>query len=223
MPTRLKANMHQTMCATGRRQTNRKRRGWWQRQLRSWHWISAALSLIAMLFFAITGITLNHAASIPATPVITEQQAELPTDLLITLPADVDDDTSLPADVALAVRNLIGLDPSGQPAEWSADEIYVPLPRPGGDAWISIDRHSGEVQSEITRRGWISYANDLHKGRNSGLLWSWFIDIFAIASIIFTLTGLLLLYFQARQRRSTWPLVIAGTALPIFLILLIGH
>ncbi|GAA3254952.1 hypothetical protein GCM10020258_13050 [Sphingomonas yabuuchiae] len=74
------------------------------------------------------------------------------------------------------------------------------MPRPGGDAWVSIDRASGAITSERTDRGWISYLNDLHKGRNAGTAWFWFIDVFAVACIVFTLTGLLLLQMHARHR-----------------------
>ena len=42
-------------------------RSFWLKQLHSWHWISAAVSLVGMILFAVTGITLNHAASIPGT------------------------------------------------------------------------------------------------------------------------------------------------------------
>ena len=38
--------------------------------------MSAAVSLIGMLLFAITGITLNHAASIGATPVVAEKAGD---------------------------------------------------------------------------------------------------------------------------------------------------
>ena len=37
-------------------------RAFWLRQMRQWHWISAAICLIGMLLFAVTGITLNHAS-----------------------------------------------------------------------------------------------------------------------------------------------------------------
>ena len=43
------------------------------------------------------------------------------------------------------------------------------LYRAGGDAWISIDRLSGQVTHEDTWRGWVAYFNDLHKGRNTGV------------------------------------------------------
>ncbi|MEB0160925.1 PepSY-associated TM helix domain-containing protein, partial [Pseudomonas sp. AH2 (2023)] len=54
------------------------KRSFWLKQLHSWHWISAAGSLVGMILFAITGITLNHAAQIPAEPVVKEATATLP-------------------------------------------------------------------------------------------------------------------------------------------------
>ena len=108
-------------------------------------------------------------------------------------------------------------------AEWSADEIYLALPRPGGDGWVSIDRTDGTVTSEATSRGWISYLNDLHKGRNAGTVWKYFIDIFSVACFLFALTGLVLLQLHAKKRPSTWPLVAAGLALPAILAIIFIH
>ncbi len=51
----------------------------------------------------------------------------------------------------------LDIDASGREAEWSADEIYVALPRPGGDAWVSLALDTGETQYEKTTRGVISY------------------------------------------------------------------
>lgn len=176
-----------------------------------------------MLFFAVTGITLNHAASIPAAPSVVERQGDLPRRMVDMLASPATPDAPLPEPVAQAVRDAVGLDAARRPAEWSDEEIYIALPRPGGDAWVSIDRATGRLTAEITDRGWISYLNDLHKGRNSGIVWFWFIDLFAVACIVFTLTGLLLLQIHSKRRRSTWPLVSAGLALPALLALLFVH
>lgn len=196
---------------------------WWLKQLHTWHWVSAAVSLVAMLLFAITGITLNHAASIGATPVVTSREGRLPARLLPALAHPVTTEAPLPAAVAAAVKAGVALDPGTHAGEWSDSEVYVAMPRPGGDAWVSIDRASGRITAEVTDRGWISYLNDLHKGRNTGIAWFWFIDVFAGACVLFTLTGLLLLQLHARHRPSTWPLVAAGLALPALVAILFIH
>lgn len=201
----------------------RGRRAWWVKQLHTWHWISAALSLVGMLLFALTGLTLNHAAAISAKPRVTHRETRLAPPLLHLLDRPNADGAPLPAPVAERLADALHLDARGRSGEWSPDEVYVALPRPGGDAWLSIDRASGQVTSEITDRGWISYLNDLHKGRNAGAAWFWFIDAFAVACILFTLTGLLLLQLHARHRPMTWPLTIAGLAVPLILAILFIH
>ncbi|MEG3089434.1 PepSY-associated TM helix domain-containing protein [Sphingomonas sp. PB4P5] len=201
----------------------RKWRSWYLKQLHTWHWVSAAVSLTAMLLFSVTGITLNHAASIGATPVVANKEAVLPAPLLASLPKTPAANAPMPAPVAAAINKAVGVDPAAHAGEWSDGEVYVALPRPGGDAWVSIDRTSGKITAETTDRGWISYLNDLHKGRNAGTAWFWFIDLFAAACILFTLTGLLLLHLHARHRPSTWPVVALGLALPVLIAIIFIH
>lgn len=194
--------------------SRRKWKPWWLKQLHTWHWVSAAVSLVAMLLFAMTGITLNHAATISATPTTVERSGTLPRSLVRLLAKEHPAGAPLPAPVAAAIDGAVGLDPAGHTGEWSDGEVYVALPRPGGDAWVSVDRASGAISAEVTDRGWISYLNDLHKGRNAGAAWFWFIDLFAGACVLFTLTGLLLLQLHARRRPATWPMVAAGLVIP---------
>jgi hypothetical protein len=196
----------------------KKARQFWLRQLHSWHWISAALSMIGMLFFAITGITLNHAGAIHATPRVVDHSGKLPASMLRQLANPARADAPLPADVAASVKQQVGIDVTGHAAEWASDTITVNLPRPGGDGWVTVDPSNGAIASEVTDRGWLSLANDLHKGRNSGGGWGWFIDVFAVACIIFTLSGLLLLQLHSKHRPSTWPIVGLGLLIPILLI-----
>lgn len=214
------------MHAPARVQPKKKKgpKAFWLKQLHSWHWVSSAISLIGLLLFAFTGITLNHAADVEGAPKTVEKSATLPPALLRQVAADGAPDTKkpLPVPVAAWVEKEIGQSGAGI-AEWSADEVYLALPRPGGDGWVAIDRHSGEVTSEATSRGWISYLNDLHKGRNTGAAWKWFIDIFAVACFLFALTGLLLLQLHSAKRPSTWPLVAAGLAIPAILAIIFIH
>ena len=117
----------------------------------------------------------------------------------------------MPDPLAAWASGALRVDISGREAEISPREIYVALPRPGGDAWFSLDRKSGEARYELTDRGWISYLNDLHKGRNTGAAWSLFLDVFAVACIVFCVTGLVLLQLLSHARPSTWPLVGLGS------------
>ena len=199
----------------------------WLKQLHQWHWISSAICLIGMILFAVTGFTLNHASDIEAKPVVVTRDAQLPPPLAGSLRPAADKEADHKAPVPAPVREWLArtLDRpvDGRDAEWTRDEIYLAMPRPGGDAWIRIARDSGEVEYEDTARGWISYFNDLHKGRNAGTAWSWFIDIFALACLIFSITGLLILKFHAVSRPSTWPLVGLGLVVPALLALLLIH
>ncbi len=206
---------------------NPARRAFWLKQLHQWHWISSAICLIAMLLFSATGITLNHAAQIEAKPQVETRTAQLPPAMIEQLAAipyeGKDHKAALPAAVGAWLEQPVSAIADNREAEWSQDEIYLSLPRPGGDAWLSIDRESGEVTHEITQRGWVSYFNDLHKGRNTGTAWSWFIDIFAVACLLFCITGLFLLQFHAGNRPATWPLVALGLAVPVVLAILFIH
>lgn len=200
-----------------------QRRGAWLRVLHQWHWISAATCLVGMLLFALTGITLNHAARLEAKPDVVHRVTTLPAPLRAALAGHAEGNAPLPPAVAGWLERELDASIGDRDAEWSEDEVYLSMPGPGRDAWLSLQRGDGAVEYERTERGWISYLNDLHKGRNAGPAWGWFIDVFALACIVFTVTGLLLLQLHARQRRMTWPYVALGLLLPLLLALLFIH
>lgn len=199
-------------------------KAFWLKQLHTWHWVSSALCLIGLLLFTVTGFTLNHAADIEGTPQSKEVTGQLPASLLPMLEksAPQGDKAALPMPVAAWLEDQFPVRARGE-AEWSDAEIYLAAPRPGGDAWLTIDRASGAILGEISSRGTIAYLNDLHKGRNSGTAWSWFIDLFAAASLIFAITGLFLLQLHAAKRKSTWPIVALGLAIPAAIAVITIH
>ncbi len=201
------------------------RRPGWLKTLHQWHWISSAVCLMGMLLFAVTGITLNHAADIGSKPEVSRRQAVLPDTLRPALAASADEPRLAPLPHSLTdwIAATLAIEAAEKDAEWSPEEVYLALPRPGGDAWLRIDRESGEAEVEITDRGWISYLNDLHKGRHTGGAWRWFIDIFSAACLVFSATGLLILQHHAGNRPGTWPLVGLGALVPLLLALLLIH
>ena len=202
----------------------KKRRAFFIGQLYQWHWISSGICLIGMIIFALTGITLNHASQIESRPTIVTRDGQLPAEIIAILKtraASAKD--ALPEEVRSWLRREMGVNVVGRDTEWSAKDIYVALPRPGGDAWLNIERGSGAVSYEVTDRGWIAYLNDLHKGRHTGVAWSWFLDLFAVAAIVFCVSGLLLLQLHSKRRPATWPVVGLGFVIPALLLILFIH
>jgi hypothetical protein len=193
------------------------------RTMHLWHWISAAVCFAALTLFTVTGITLNHASSISAEPVVASGEVQLPETLRRLLAAGVAPSAEPPAEIAEWAEDAFKLSLRDATAEWSEEELYLSAPGPGRDAWVSIDRASGMAKFEQTDRGWLAYFTDLHQGRNTGITWMIFIDVVAVAVLFFSLTGLILLWIQARQRASTWPLVGGGIALVTALMIFFAH
>ena len=209
-----------TPAALGNTTANRS---WWLKTLHRWHWMTASVSLAALLVFSATGITLNHAAQIESTAHTETRSETLPASVLRSFAGEFAPDAPLPASANDWLSREMDIHTSGRSVEWSDAEVYISLPQPGGDAWLAIDRMTGELEYEHTSRGTIAWLNDLHKGRNTGAAWRWFIDLFAVACLLFALTGLWLLHMHARQRGKTWPLVGLGVAVPTLLIILFMH
>ncbi|MDT7836654.1 PepSY-associated TM helix domain-containing protein [Aquabacterium sp. OR-4] len=205
-----------------------RRPRWHLGSLHRWHWISSAVALAGMLLFAITGFTLNHAADIEARPVLRQWQARLPAELLAQVQRAAAPRAPLPPVLGDWLAQQRGLRvPPGASLEWRDDELYIGMPRPGGDAWLRLTLGSGnaagELEFEDSDRGWLAWANDLHKGRHSGRWWSLFIDLMAVACVVFCITGLLLLQRHARHRPGTWPVTAMGLLLPLLVLLLAVH
>ena len=198
------------------------RAGFWKRQLRQWHWISSALCLMLVLLFAITGITLNHADTLEAEGNNSSAEYELPAPLVAELSA-IEDEAVLTRKQVTALRHATGIDLSGRVARNEYGEMYFDLARPGRTANLTLDLNEGRAYHEVIDRGTIAMLNDLHKGRDTGAAWALFIDVFAVACLVFALTGLALLVLHARNRRMTWPLVSLGLLIPLILALIFIH
>lgn len=206
------------------RPAQRSRRSFWLHQMRVWHWVSSAVCLSGFLLFTVTGITLNHAAEISAKPKVTGLTVRMPKALAAGLEQDAQPGKRpLPAPVAGWLRQSLPISGPVPPGERNGSEIYISMPRPGGDAWVNIDLRSGLVEYERTDRGWIAYLNDLHKGRHTGVGWQVFIDVLAAACLVFCVTGVVLLFLHASKRPATWPAVAFGLAVPIVLALVFIH
>lgn len=187
--------------------------------IRKWHWMSAALCFICLLLFSVTGITLHHSKIFLPRLIVTHVEREVPKDLLSLI--DIKGEQK---NIAVSAgiyewfsRKDIALD--SKKTEIKESKFFIPLGHPGIAANVSINLTTGHYDYEVSDKGWLGYLNDLHKGKNTGDAWVYFIDIFAIACIIFLITGFLLLQRYANTRAKIWPLLIAGLVMPIFFMM----
>jgi hypothetical protein len=196
--------------------------------MHEWHWISSAIALMGLLFFAVTGITLNHAGSLEAPDQqYTTVRKDVPVALVETLRKDISDngegEAEPTAPLSAWIHEAYDVSVADRVADWKADEIIIPMERPGGDAWLKLDLARGTSEYHVTKAGWIAYLNDLHKGRHTGTAWAWFIDLIAAACVIFAITGFVILKMHAASRSMTWPLVGFGILVPLVIAALFIH
>jgi len=196
--------------------------------MHEWHWISSAIALLGLLFFAVTGITLNHAGSFETTRQnYSAVRKDVPATLVEALRTDIrqngEGEAAPSAPLAAWVRSAFGVNTAGRTADWKSDEISLSLERPGGDAWLKLDLAQGVAEYHVTDAGWVAYLNDLHKGRHTGGAWAWFIDLIAAACVVFAITGFVILKMHAANRAMTWPLVGFGILVPVLIAALFIH
>ncbi|MEC6797955.1 PepSY-associated TM helix domain-containing protein [Photobacterium sp. S4TG1] len=179
----------------------------WARRLHIY--ISMAL-LLVVLFFAITGITLNRPhLFVSQSPNVVEQQLVIPHELLASEKGPFSPNRS--ALIAyLAKHGEVRGTPSAIDIFTDIDgnelvegEISLDYKGPGYNATVFIDMTTAEATIESTNYGVIAVLNDLHKGRNSGEVWRWFIDITAVLMVLFVLTGVCLLIPKKKTFRTS--------------------
>lgn len=169
-------------------------------------WIHTYISLVTLLivlFFSITGLTLNH----------TEWSSGGVVEKQVTGSMDVKWlDSTAPDKLNIAEKLRQDHSLRGHVDEIRIDdrECTVMFKAPGYAADAFIDVKTGSYQMTIAEEGKLAVMNDLHKGRHSGKLWGVLIDASAILLTIISLSGLGLLFFLKRIRTGGLIVVAAG-------------
>lgn len=156
-------------------------------------YVSMAL-LSLMIFFSITGITLNHPQWFAEQEAkVTEAEFNISHDLL-----SLDSQGRL-IDFLVSERYIKGNKLS---IEREEEELFISDKGPGRYLSLTVDLTSGEAFVEATDYGYWALLNDLHKGRNSGGFWRFIIDLSAALMILFSLTGFILALAQRRMSKT---------------------
>lgn len=174
------------------------------RWIRWLHIYGSMLGLAATLLFAVTGLTLNHADWFErAEPFVRKFEGALPRELC----------TGSVDRLAVAERLRAAHRLQGMVSEFAIEDAQclVVWKGPGYTADATIDRADGRYVIEEAKKGWMAVLDDLHKGRDCGPAWSLVIDVSAAVLAFLSATGLWLLFYLKKRRRSGLLVALIGT------------
>lgn len=156
------------------------------RQCRIWHGYLSAFAFAALLFFAATGLVLNHpdwfeSESAP----IEEAEFALTADQLAEVRA-----SAAPAEVlARIAAEHATLHGEYKDSTVAGDQVFVLLQGVRGSSDIRANLADGSVVVASERATSIAVLNALHRGETAGAVWRASIDVIAIVLIVVALAG----------------------------------
>jgi uncharacterized protein len=193
----------------GRRRSVRTQR--WMRWL---HVYTSMISLLLVLFFGLTGITLNHPSwTLGDGPDSTSVGGTLPTELLTADDGDVDF-----LGVSEFARDTLGAHGSIGDYGTTGTDGEITYQAAGYAAALLFDTSTGEYTFDVDQQGWVGVLNDLHKGRDTTTTWKWVIDVSAVFLVVVAITGLVIQFVYRKRRRSALALAAAFTLIGIVLL-----
>jgi hypothetical protein len=166
---------------------------------------------VLVLLFGVTGLTLNHDDFGFGQPEVTTTTMSLEHSLV----ANADQDA-----IAGELRRRLAIRSPVTEYRAGDQEVDVTFAAPGSRVQVTIDRGDGTAHVERETRGLIGRIDDLHKGLDSGRVWSWIIDMTAVLLICSALTGIAtLLSLPKRRVRGLLAGAVAfGVLLAVYLI-----
>jgi hypothetical protein len=175
------------------------------RQCRLWHGYLSAFAFATLLFFAATGIVLNHPnwfatkglRTVPVKLMLTSSQlqelrnAHAPAEMLTKM-----------------IREQATLYGEYKDGETGMDQIFVRLRGARGSSDVRADLRDGSVVVVSERATAMGLLNALHRGEQAGTAWRIFIDIAAGILIVLSLVGYTI--FLSMSARLRTALLITG-------------
>ncbi|MDO8364704.1 MAG: PepSY-associated TM helix domain-containing protein [Actinomycetota bacterium] len=191
----------------------RRRTAATNRWMRWLHVYTSMISLIVVLFFGITGLTLNH----PSWTLGDEAERSTFTG---TLPVELEPDAS---DYFFSISEFmrdtydVGGSVTDHGLNGNVGTISYKAPGYAADLFFQVD--TGEYELVIQQQGFVAVMNDLHKGRDAQSSWKWVIDVSAILLVVVALTGLGIQLFQRKRRIRA--VVVAGAGLVLTVVFVV--
>lgn len=181
------------------------------------HVYTSMISLLVVLFFGITGITLNH-------PDWTFGDSTSTEVFRGTLPAGWDAAAQGNSVDFLAVSEFVRntYDVKGAVNEYNATDTdgLISFSAPGYAADLSFQIPSGTFSLTVVQQGFVAVMNDIHKGRDTDSSWGWVIDLSGGFLVLVAVSGLGIQVFQRKRRRSALLIAAGATVVTVALIVI---
>jgi uncharacterized protein len=188
------------------------------RQCRLWHGYLSAFAFAALLFFAATGVVLNHPNWFA--------QVELrrpPVRLKLTA-AQLRELHDAPAPARMLTK-IIGqqtpLYGEYQAGETEVNQIFVRLGGPSGASVIRANLRDGSIVVVSERATIIGVLNALHRGGQAGTAWRALIDVAGGVLIVVSLVGYTI-FFSMSTRLTTALLITGATVLGMVMLCVVA-
>lgn len=184
-----------------------------QRWSRLLHVYLSMIAFAVVLFFAITGVTLNHPEwTLGSGPSRTTRTGTLPA-------ASVDNGTVDWFTVSEYLRTKEAV--RGSVADKRADDLdgSIVFKGPAYEADAAFRLADLSYTLTVESQGFLAVMNDLHKGRDTRSSWRWLIDASGVFLAFVSLTGLTLQFFLRKRRRSAFVSAAVGSVVMVVLII----
>jgi uncharacterized protein len=179
---------------------------------RTIHIYVTVFACLLMMFFAVTGVLLDHEEWLNGAMQLSETKGIIAPSLL------AGPDKLMIVEELRAKYNAKG---AVSTFDVEDDALRVELKGPGRHTEAEIDRKTGAMVVKLERRGFLVRLDDLHRGKDTGKAWRWVLDFSAVFLFVGALTGILMWFALPRRRAWGIAALISSTVILVAIYLLL--
>lgn len=167
-------------------------------------------TMLAVLFFGLTGITLNHPEWTFGGGAERKVEGKLQ-------PGHIRGEEVDWLPVAEQIRAEVHARGRVSDNRVDAGEGSLSFRAPGYGADCFFDLKDGAYECAVKDQGALGLLNDLHRGRDSGANWGWLVDLSGVFLSLVSFTGLGILFYLKKSRKAGLLLMAAGAVVVVVL------
>lgn len=190
------------------RRRHRIARNRFYQQCRVWHGYLSAVAFLALIFFAVTGLLLNHPDWFAGERETT--RATMMLDRAAMRAAEASDDPARALTEVVRAR----LPLTGAYSDGAIEDGRATLRTEGvrGTSDLTVDLSTGQTEVVTEKADTVAVFNELHRGALSGPIWKTMIDVVAILVGTLSIVGFVLFFTLKFRMRTSLTITAAGAA-----------